>query len=357
MKKILFINGVILIIGIILIEIVWQIAYSNDIRVTLNVLADTNYDYDISSIYQSRDHTIHYSRDINGFRGNYSNAKDIDVIVIGGSTTDQRYIDDEQTWEHVLESLLKQSGINITIVNAGVDGQSTYGHIKNFDLWFPKIRQLNPNYILFYVGINDFYKDEGCSYDALCGNTLITIKKFIKTSFVYYLYRLVKGIIKVKIEKIGHKPVDFSMLNTTSRPLIGKDKYKQIMAKRLNEYSSRLKTLISKTKKMGAMPIFVTQRRMSYWRKGNQVIGISYQSSYNAVKYNGVDMYYMNKLLNNTTMSVCKQANGICIDLESELNFTHDDFYDFAHNTPRGTIKIGKYLYHKLYDQLLKPAR
>ena len=105
------------------------------------------------------------------------------------------------------------------------------------------------------------------------------------------------------------------------------------------------------------MPIFVTQRRMSCWRKGNQVIGISYQSSYNAVKYNGVDMYYMNKLLNNTTMSVCKQANGICIDLESELNFTHDDFYDFAHNTPRGTIKIGKYLYHKLYDQLLKPAR
>ena len=42
------------------------------------------------------------------------------------------------------------NGKDVYVVNAGVDGQSTVGHIKNFDWWFPNIPDLKVKYFLFY---------------------------------------------------------------------------------------------------------------------------------------------------------------------------------------------------------------
>ena len=39
---------------------------------------------------------------------------------------------------------------NINFVNAGIDGQSTIGHIWNFNNWFNKIENFKSQYILFY---------------------------------------------------------------------------------------------------------------------------------------------------------------------------------------------------------------
>ena len=38
-----------------------------------------------------------------------------------------------------LESKLNLNLNNIDVVNAGIDGQSTYGHIWNFEEWFVKL--------------------------------------------------------------------------------------------------------------------------------------------------------------------------------------------------------------------------
>jgi hypothetical protein len=54
----------------------------------------------------------------------------------------------------VLQTCLAQNGAGLTVANAGVDGQSTVGHIMNFKWWFPNIPRLAPDYILFYLGLN-----------------------------------------------------------------------------------------------------------------------------------------------------------------------------------------------------------
>ena len=41
------------------------------------------------------------------------------------------------------------------IINAGIAGQSTYGHIYNFQHWFPKLKDFSPKLYIFYIGIND----------------------------------------------------------------------------------------------------------------------------------------------------------------------------------------------------------
>src|ERR1700724_3629416 len=99
--------------------------------------------------------TITNSRDRYGFRGGAGDPGQIDVLVLGGSTTAERYIDDKDTWTAQLEGRLRQSDCPITIANAGVDGYSTVGHIASFAGWFDRGPGLKPRFMLLYLGIND----------------------------------------------------------------------------------------------------------------------------------------------------------------------------------------------------------
>jgi hypothetical protein len=238
-------------------------------------------------------------------------------------------------------------GLDITIVNAGVDGQSSFGHIKNFDLWFSKIDSLQPRYVLFYIGLNDFYIDASSSFDDL--GRVDTIKGVINASFSRYIYKLIKGIILAKAYGISHKARSFQTTKTTTTPLLEEWEYEPLMKARLDAYLGRLRILVEKTRELGATPVFITQRTMKHWEEDNQVIGIDETYHYRNIEHNGVDNHYMEKLQNDTTMSICEERNdAICIDLASNISFEQDDFYDFAHNTPSGAAKIGNYLANEI---------
>jgi len=345
--KIILLNLTVLAAGIAIMEVVWRVSYANDIRFSVNVLADTQYNTDVSTLYNADNNIISYSRDKYGFRGEYSQIEDIDILAIGGSTTDQRHIDDKKEWIYILANSPVLQGLDITLVNAGVDGQSSFGHIKNFDLWFSKIDSLQPKYILFYIGLNDFYNNANNPYDDL--GQVETIKAVIKGSFSYYIYRLIKGIIMAKAHGIGHKAINYQAVKTTTTPLLEEGEYEPLMRTGLDAYLGRLKILVEKTRELGATPVFITQRTMKHWEENNQVIGIDEKYSYGNIDHNGVDNHYMEKLLNDTTMSICKdRSDSICINLASDIYFEQNDFYDFIHNTPSGAAKIGNYLANKI---------
>jgi len=117
-------------------------------------------------------------------------------------------------------------------------------------------------------------------------------------------------------------------------------------------YKERLKALVTQVEAMGAVPIFVTQTARYFKKDENgKMIGASDVIPYKDQKVNGVDIYHVLNLFNQATMEVCELAEGICIDLANELEFDDDDFYDWAHVTPKGTKKIGDYLYRNLREQ------
>jgi lysophospholipase L1-like esterase len=124
----------------------------------LNLIRDVDLTYDVGGLYQTDNKQIRYKRDSYGLRGNYGTPGQIDILTVGGSTTDQRFISEGATWQDVLHHVFAAHGKTVHVANAGVDGQSTYGHIKDFDWWFPYIPNLKARYFLFYLGINDFHK-------------------------------------------------------------------------------------------------------------------------------------------------------------------------------------------------------
>ena len=138
----------------------------------LNLRKDLTVTFDVADLYEDPDSTIAtYKRDRYGLRGPYEDVSQIDILTIGGSTTDQRCLSEGRTWQDVLAREFEERERKIQIANAGVDGQTTRGNLKNFDLWFPAIPDLRSRFVLLYVGINDFWLKESDTsrFDALEG--------------------------------------------------------------------------------------------------------------------------------------------------------------------------------------------
>lgn len=348
-KKVAFIIATILIIcftNIAIIEIIFGNWFSPNKLNRLSIIKNAKLFYDIKGLYPYKEKKIIYTRDKFGLRGQYASTDSIDIMTVGGSTTDQRFLSDGETWQDYLAKEFAKNEKKVNIANAGVDGQTTYGHIKNFDWWFPLIPKLKVKYFLFYIGINDLFISKNQRYDDLVNpNSLKTIIK--ERSALYLIYNRLKGVyLARKVANLSYRKVDFSKGIYTNEPLL--KNHNEILKNNMTDLSKRLEILIEKSNMIGAIPIFVTQSSLRYKKSGDKIVGASEIFDFDNVKINGLDQYYMMQIINNTIKETCKLKGVMCIDLASELEWEDCDFYDFYHNTPKGAEKIGKYLYIKL---------
>ena len=105
--------------------------------------------------YKGKIYKYNYRRNYYGFRGDDIEPSEIEAIMVGGSNVDERYKPEEFTITGYLNKNLKQNNLNIKIINAGIEAQSTVGIIYNFKHWFSKMENFSPKLILFYIGVND----------------------------------------------------------------------------------------------------------------------------------------------------------------------------------------------------------
>lgn len=54
--------------------------------------------YDVSKLYPASNPVITYSRDPYGLRGRHACPAEVNLLTVGGSTTDQRMLRDGETW-------------------------------------------------------------------------------------------------------------------------------------------------------------------------------------------------------------------------------------------------------------------
>lgn len=351
--KVVFYNIIVLLFGVFIIEIMFGNWFDDNNLNKLNLIKDRKLVYN-QNLYNGNS-IVEYTRDKYGLRGDYDDIGDIEILTMGGSTTDQRYITDGETWQDILSNQFKSAEKNIDVVNAGIDGQSTFGHIKNFQYWFNNIDGLKVDYILMFVGVNDFYNEGNTGFDDLTGEQKSFSRYLKENSAVWHTLRVVKGIIWANfVVNVGHRKINFDDFKWTSEPLIkNKSEYLDVTKERLKAYEKRLEQLFSEIKTFGSKPILVTQNHRRYYTdKEGKVIGLLEDRVYDGVNYNGVDMYFMMKLFNKKAMEACEANNGICINLADRLLLNNDDYYDWVHNNPKGAKKIGNFLYDELNGQL-----
>ncbi|MFK7748156.1 MAG: SGNH/GDSL hydrolase family protein [Kordia sp.] len=352
--KLILINSSILLIGIILIELCFGGWFSSSNQLSnLGIIKDAKFEFDVRNLYATKKQSITYTRDKFGLRGisTYNQPEKIKILTVGGSTTDQRYLDDSQTWQEILEKTYRDNGKEMYISNAGVDGQSTYGHLKSTEIWFPKIEKLQPEIILFYIGINDFYRvNSDAKYDDIqqmeSGGFVSQIKD---KSVLYNAYRKLKGIQKATKFEVGHRKINFSRTPYTQEEIVNEKLLEIYDKKNLTAFKSRVKKLIVYAKSVNATPIFITQPTLTYRIRNGVVYGTE-ATKYLEEKYayNGVGYYKLLSKLNDAITEVA--GKKYVINLSNEEDWNIMDFYDYYHNTPIGAKKIGEKIYQNLTE-------
>ena len=350
--KLILINLSVLVIGILIIELSFGGWLSNSNQLSnLGIIKDAKFEFEVGDLYMTKTPTITYTRDAYGLRGiaTFNQPEKIDILTVGGSTTDQRYLDDSQTWQETLQSEFQKNGKDIYVSNAGVDGQSTYGHLKSTEIWFPKIEKLQPKIILYYVGINDFYRvNSDAIYDDIQQVNSGGFKQKIKdNSVLYNVYRKIRGMQKATKFEVGHRNIDFSRVHYTKEEVLN-EKLLEIYDKtNLKAFKTRIQKLIDYAKSNNAIPIFVTQPTMHYKIRNGVVFGTEH-TNYLEEKYayNGIGYLTLLNKLNQAMKEVAGEAS--VIDLTNDEDWNIMDFYDYFHNTPTGAKKVGQKIYEKL---------
>lgn len=338
---------------IVLLELIFGGWLKNDpwIKVNrLNVIRDQKITYDVAKIYGADSSSVIYTRDKYGLRGGCSDNKKINFVSIGGSTTDQRYIPDGETWQDIFQSKLREFDLvsNACVANAGVDGHSTHGHLRSFDLWFPLIPDFKPKYFLFYIGVNDapIRLEPIFSFDSrFDGNSYLQKFHAYKKDYsaIYRLITIVKSqAMTDKVAYAGHKvnvPRDVDYVSTKVTP-----GFYNLSEKNTELFSDRLKNLLVKVNGLKGVPVCVSQPTILYKNIGGQVKGVRDAFIYDGTTFNGLDYRHSILSINKVMSEICPQYGGIYINLEDKT-FDAADYYDAVHMTPSGVKKVGEYLF------------
>lgn len=343
--RLVAVNLGLLAVGVSALELSFGRWFEPDPLVLLDIKRSYVRRYDVSHLYRAPE-AITNVRGRYGFRGAYPNPGAIDVLTIGGSTTEQKYVTEGSTWQDVIRRRFQAEGLDVSVVNAGQSGQSTHGHLKCFEWWFPSVPGLEMRYTLLYVGINDLYVEPEGDYDVL--REPHEFKHVLEgRSALYRAWRLVRGTYRARfVAKVGHRPLDFTQVDWVDRPRLGD--HAEVIREVLAAYEKRLGLLLARIKQWPSTPVCVTQQTRFYRRNGGSIEGAEYGGSFAGREINGVDLYHLLSLLNEKTIEVCRGSGAPAIDLASELELDDADFYDYVHNTPSGTRKIGRYLHAKL---------
>jgi lysophospholipase L1-like esterase len=352
--KIFLINFTIFLCLIIIIELIFGGWFSDRNKLNnLGILRDAKLQFPLKGLYPDSTGYVNYTHDKFGLRGknSFNDPGKIDILTVGGSTTDQRYIDDSKTWQEVLETVFKKNNKNFILSNAGVDGQSTFGHIKDFEIWFPGIPNLKPKYILFYIGTNDFFRfSDNPKFEKYDGkkSLISTIKN---NSCFVNLYRKIRGINKAKKLGVGHQKIVFSNYTFTDKGIADTSLINYFKGDNINNFKKRLIRIVELTHKLGAEPVFITQPSIKYKFIDGKLFGCSAKEDFNGFSYNGVDYYNLLTGLNKVIFEVAGN-DLIVVELTNLPIWEQADFYDWYHMTPTGANKLGNEIYNQLKDKI-----
>jgi hypothetical protein len=282
---------------------------------------------------------ITYRRNAYGLRGPDEDPAHIDILAIGGSTTNERFLDENDTWTVRLTELLRRHDCPLSIANAGVDGASTLGHIASFDTWLNRVPGLKPRFALVYIGINDAFVDPHASAlprEERYASPLRRFEYYIAAhSAVHRLYSVLRGLWQARQAGLpyGESPlpreIAWESVSLT-------DSSSSAIAERAVAYRRRLEQLNERIRAFGARPIYITQERMD----GRQVDGTWQQ----VPGSNGAFFTAILDAINHETLAFCRGSGESCIDLAGQLVFQPGDLHDAIHTTASGSARIADFL-------------
>src|SRR5436190_7617272 len=283
------------------------------------------------------------SRNQYGFRGGPADPGRIDVLAIGGSTTAERYIDDQDIWTAQLENGLRESGCPMAVANAGVDGYSTVGHIASFNGWFDRVPGLKPRFLLAYIGINDAAVNPKAAWyedSVRYKSSWRQIEHYVAARSALHRLRVtLRGWWQARQNQLVHDEVPIAP-STVWEPTSLPPDFEAAVRPKVEAYRQRLGRLTKLIRDFGAQPIYIAQKRMD-----GRIVDGRWQQ---IVGSDGAHNTATVDAINQATLGFCRNTGESCIDLAGRIDFAASEFADALHTNPAGSHHVGRFLAREL---------
>ncbi len=285
-----------------------------------------------------------FRRDYYGFREEHEfddkyDLSKIKLVFNGGSTGEEMFIPYDKTIVGNLNNFFKEDNFKFKIYNASLSGKSLLGKINDFDVWFNKLENFSPQYMIFYVGINDrkIPKKRFHDNNEEMNFSQKMINNISQKSFFWKKIKELKDIYFTTVRE-GHRFFDSDVQKKIKNGYVSfseaneKFKIESLEEKNTVEnYSKNLNRLKNILKIKKIEPIFITQ--------------INYEG-------NGDKMLF---LLNKELKKFSYQNGFNIINLDEKINEPVNHlFWDEIHTNELGSLYISEIIYPELKKIIIK---
>src|SRR4051812_30382833 len=290
------------------------------------------------------DPVTHHTKNSLGFRGPEPPSdfsRRLTVVTIGGSTTECLFLSDGKTWTDAMARRLASSFPGIWLNNAGLDGQSTYGHLillRDF------VVGLRPRVAVFLIGVNDIGLDGRNPYDA----ALTPPASPLRSAIVFIrghseLAALTQNLLRTaraKEEGFGHAQIDLRTIPHLEHDTATTQATMAKFSAPLDAFAARVSAIVDECRTHGIEPILVTQPAL-YGDAVDPATGVDLSTVQVKGAANGRLWWRVQEAYNDVIRTTARAHGVTLVEAARELPKDSRLFYDFMHFTNEGAEQLG----------------
>ena len=295
------------------------------------------------------DKVVVHQRNSLGFRGPEPPAdfsRDLTIVTVGGSTTECFDLAEDKTWPQVLGVDLQRDFNHLWLNNAGLSGNSTFGH---YILMQDYLVKLKPKVVIFLVGINDLgIRGERDFDERIHEVNFRSLERFLASAAVHselataalnlYRYYFPKSVMmnnQNKPQEIDFKNLPRFDVSPEALAAMIKDHLDHY----LRPYKQRLEKLITICREHNIVPVLLTQPVL-YGDIVDPATGVNLGHKFVAKDMDGATAWDILELYNDVTRQVGRERGVLVIDLAREMPKNSTYFYDLMHYTNAGAARM-----------------
>jgi lysophospholipase L1-like esterase len=279
------------------------------------------------------------------------------IFAIGGSTTEQIYIDQSHTWTHLLQEKLDHKfKRDFEVIGTGVSGTRLVNHLATLK----KIISYHPDMVVFLFGINDWNHQISSNYqiDHNVENhdfAILVDRLSYKKTLGIFVDNII-AIIKLKLFNLADKKDrqlnenPYENLNSLAKA----DKREFKPSGVPESYQEQLAAINQLCDQQKIKCVFLTQPNGYKKWADKHYTELFWMTPPGKAPYTLTldSMEYIAKLYNDYTINFVRQNDKILCDIDAKIPPSSSYMYDECHFNLGGAIKASELLFKCIENKL-----
>jgi lysophospholipase L1-like esterase len=300
----------------------------------------------------------HYSTNALGLRGPElpPHSETYRIVCVGGSTTECLFLDDSETWPHLLMQRLNDDPElrRVWFGNAGIAGYSATQHLRFVEQWEYTSEM---DAMLFLVGINDLggylLRAAGQAPEDPWSELSLRARRAAplwRRSGVLALLRVVWHRWTRSYEVEDPQGANYDVRRSLRRRAPMSDTLPPGLDASLRDYQTRIRAIIQACRRRGVHPVFATHPVLWDERNSQAARELLWMGAMRGGSYlsPGKLRETMDRF-NAALTQVCDEMHVGCIDL-SALHGREELFYDDCHFNEAGAQQVADSVFQWFRD-------